>query len=128
RDWSSDVCSSDLDIPPPEVSEELQMALMRLPWPGNVRQLMNVVQSMMVIAEGGRLALRHLPPDLQDQDSQDASELTLDGAAGMSLDQIEKQAIRNALRLNRGNREQAARMLGLGERTRYRKLKEYVLK
>ncbi|HEX7010852.1 MAG TPA: sigma-54 dependent transcriptional regulator, partial [Phycisphaeraceae bacterium] len=120
--------AQEMEIAPPEVSEELQMALMRLPWPGNVRQLMNVVQSMMVIAEGGRLELRHLPPDLQDQDSQAASELTMDGASGMSLDQIEKQAIRNALRLNRGNREQAARMLGIGERTLYRKLKEYGLK
>ncbi len=46
----------------------------------------------------------------------------------MSLDQIEKQAIRNALRLNHGNREQAAKMLGIGERTLYRKLKEYGLK
>ena len=47
---------------------------------------------------------------------------------GMSLDQLEKQAIRNTLRTTGGNREQAAKVLGIGERTLYRKLKEYGLK
>jgi two-component system response regulator HydG len=48
--------------------------------------------------------------------------------SGMSLEQLEKHAIRNALRVSAGNREQAAKMLGIGERTLYRKLKEYGLK
>ena len=48
--------------------------------------------------------------------------------AGLSLEQIEKQAIRNALRIHSGNREANAAMLGIGERTLYRKLKEYGLK
>ncbi|HAI13979.1 MAG TPA: sigma-54-dependent Fis family transcriptional regulator, partial [Phycisphaerales bacterium] len=48
--------------------------------------------------------------------------------AGTSLDQLEKQAIREALRIHAGNREAAAKMLGIGERTLYRKLKEYGLK
>ena len=51
-----------------------------------------------------------------------------DVPAGMSLEQIEKQAIRNALHLNKGNREATAKMLNIGERTLYRKLKEYGLK
>jgi two-component system response regulator HydG len=46
----------------------------------------------------------------------------------MSLDQLEKQAIRETLRTTQGNREQAAKLLGIGERTLYRKLKEYGLK
>ncbi len=44
------------------------------------------------------------------------------------IDQMEKRAIRNALKIYAGNRELAAKMLGIGERTLYRKLKEYGLK
>jgi two-component system response regulator HydG len=48
--------------------------------------------------------------------------------AGTSLELIEKRAIRETLRLTAGNREQAAKLLGIGERTLYRKLKEYGLR
>ncbi|MFP4144129.1 MAG: sigma-54-dependent transcriptional regulator [Phycisphaeraceae bacterium] len=113
----------------PEVAEDVQNAMMQFDWPGNVRQLMNAVQNMVVIAEGDRIEPRHLPPELsQPQTPVDTAGGQLAETAGLSLDQIEKQAIRNTLRLSHGNREQAAKMLGIGERTLYRKLKEYGLK
>lgn len=123
--------AEQMDKPVPEVAEDVQMALTRFDWPGNVRQLMNVVQNMVVIAEGDRLESRHLPPEIRTPGTEsgagDSSVGSLVGE-GLSLDQIEKQAIRNALRITAGNREQAAAMLGIGERTLYRKLKEYGLK
>ena len=115
----------------PGVAEDVQMTLMQYDWPGNVRQLMNVIQNMVVIADGDTLEPRHLPPEIAQAT---AGSLTdSDGGAkfsggGMSLDQLEKQAIRDTLRTTSGNREQAAKMLGIGERTLYRKLKEYGLK
>jgi DNA-binding NtrC family response regulator len=115
----------------PAVAEDVQMALMRYDWPGNVRQLMNVVHNMVIIVDADRIEPRHLPPEIRGGgDGGGAREPAglLGETAGMSLDQIEKQAIRNALRINHGNREQAAKMLGIGERTLYRKLKEYGLK
>ena len=48
--------------------------------------------------------------------------------AGVGLDKLEKEAIRQTLALTQGNREQTAQMLGIGERTLYRKLKEYGLR
>ncbi len=48
--------------------------------------------------------------------------------AGVGLDRLEKEAIRQTLAMTQGNREQAAQLLGIGERTLYRKLKEYGLK
>ena len=113
----------------PAVAEDVQMRLMQHDWPGNVRQLMNVIQNMVVIADGDTLEPRHLPPEI----AQAAPGSEGEGSAkfsggGMSLDQLEKQAIRDALRTTAGNREQAAKMLGIGERTLYRKLKEYGLK
>lgn len=118
----------ELDKPVPAISEEVQAALMRFDWPGNVRQLLSVIHSMVIIAEEDRLELRHLPPDLDPGDD-DGSRISQPGSsAGLSLDQIEKHAIREALRTNNGNREATAKMLGIGERTLYRKLREYGLK
>jgi two-component system response regulator HydG len=119
--------TQDLGKPAPQLAEDVQMALMRYDWPGNIRQLMNVIQSMVVITEGDRLEMRHLPPELLGAAASTAA-TSGDSTAGLSLDQIEKQAIRQALRINAGNREAAAKMLGIGERTLYRKLKEYGLK
>jgi len=112
----------------PAVAEDVQMTLMQFDWPGNVRQLMNVIQNMVVIAEGDTLEPRHLPAEVAQAVGNDGELGGSINTGGMSLDQLEKQAIRNALRTTAGNREQAAKMLGIGERTLYRKLKEYGLK
>ncbi|MEX2214401.1 MAG: sigma-54 dependent transcriptional regulator [Phycisphaeraceae bacterium] len=111
----------------PLISEDAQLALMRFDWPGNVRQLMNVVQNAVVLAEK-TIEPRHLPPEILASAGELPAGDSATSAAGLSLDKIEKQAIRNALRVNSGNREAAAKMLGIGERTLYRKLKEYGLK
>src|SRR5690606_30135186 len=90
--------------PAPTVVEDTMAALTRFDWPGNVRQLINVVQQMVVVAEGDRVEPRHLPDEVRGTD-----EGTVDGVeikGGMSLDQIEKHAIREALRIHAGNREQ----------------------
>ncbi len=115
------------DKPAPEFSSDTMTLLMRYNWPGNVRQLMSVVQNMIVVADGDKLEPRHVSPQIAES-SPSSGDLGADSLTGLSLDQIEKQAIRNALRLHNGNREQAAKVLGIGERTLYRKLKEYGLK
>ena len=114
-----------MDRQPPTLAEDVQLALMQYDWPGNVRQLLNVIQNMVVIAEGDRVEMRHLPPEIRETGAGDDHVID---TGNLSLDQLEKQAIRNALRVSGGNREQAAKMLGIGERTLYRKLKEYGLK
>ncbi len=119
--------AQQMDKRMPEISEEVQLALMGYDWPGNVRQLINVMQNMVVIAESDRLETRHLPPELRDAAGQHSAGGAM-ATAGISLDQLEKHAIRDTLQLTAGNREQAAKMLGIGERTLYRKLKEYGLK
>ena len=120
--------AQQIDKPAPEISEDTQRALMNFDWPGNVRQLMNVIQSMVVIADSNRLEPRHFPPYLRDSVGAGLPGAGIDTSANMNLEQIEKHAIRDALRQHSGNREQAAKALGIGERTLYRKLKEYGLK
>jgi two-component system response regulator HydG len=112
------------------------MRLTAYAWPGNVRQLLNVVQNMVVVclgearAPGERpvLDIRHIPDDVRADDSADDDPGRAGSLAGNSLEQLEKRAIRETLRLTNGNREQAASLLGIGERTLYRKLKDYGLR
>ncbi len=110
------------------IEEQAQLLLMQYDWPGNIRQLLNVVQNMVVVADGPTLAVQDVPLEVREAATGGEKGDDLGSLAGLSLDQIEKQAIRNTLRLCAGNREQAAKMLGIGERTLYRKLKDYGLK
>ncbi len=118
--------AQEMDQPVPQVSEDAMMMLMQFGWPGNVRQLINVVQNMLIVTNDEQIEPRHLPEEVRQQAGD--TQANVDVPAGMSLDQIEKQAIRNTLRANAGNREVTAKMLGIGERTLYRKLKEYGIK
>jgi two-component system response regulator HydG len=118
--------AAKMNRPVPQISDGVASALMQHDWPGNVRQLINTVKNMLVLCEGESLETRHLPPEIAQPGEVGGAQSG--SLAGMSLDQIEKQAIRNTLRLTAGNREQAAKMLGIGERTLYRKLKEYGVK
>ncbi|MDQ7012728.1 MAG: sigma-54 dependent transcriptional regulator [Planctomycetota bacterium] len=135
------------ELPVPGITDAALMRLTAFGWPGNVRQLLNVVQNMTVTAIGdsggsGMVTLdtRHIPEDIRSEegaagaagagggggDGGDSG--VLGSLAGTSLEQLEKRAIRETLRLTGGNREQAAGLLGIGERTLYRKLKEYHLR
>jgi two-component system response regulator HydG len=123
----------------PRVTDGAMMRLTSYSWPGNIRQLMNVVQNMVVMALGEEqpagqapvVDLRHIPEEVRSDgagESDDGSPTSTSSLAGTPLEQIEKRAIRETLRLTNGNREHAAKLLGIGERTLYRKLKEYGLR
>ncbi|HYE03539.1 MAG TPA: sigma-54 dependent transcriptional regulator, partial [Phycisphaerales bacterium] len=126
--------------PPPDITDAAMMRLTSYHWPGNVRQLLNVVQQMVVMAVGESpegpipaLDVRLIPEDIAAADDEAAGTAAAPGGsagslAGASLEQLEKRAIRETLRLTGGNREKAAQLLGIGERTLYRKLKEYGLR
>ncbi len=111
-------------------------ALLAYAWPGNVRELKNVIESMVVVDFDGILDVDDLPEDLIVQAPGNPAELP--GAAGTgsiggghllgrSLEDVEKHFIAETLKLTGGNREETAKLLGIGERTLYRKIKEYGL-
>jgi len=109
------------------VTRDARRALMSYDWPGNVRQLRNVIESAIVVDTDGLIG----EDDLEGTDLMPASAVSEgDGAAnliGRPLDEVEKFYIEQALKLTGGNREEAAKMLGIGERTMYRKIKLYGL-
>ena len=93
-------------------------------WPGNVRELRNCIKMMVIMAESEMLDVADLPFEMH-QAAGTADELS--NIAGVSLDELEKTAISRTLQMVNGNREMAAQMLGIAERTLYRKIKEYQL-
>ncbi len=103
--------------------------LMSFDWPGNVRQLKNTIESMVVVDFDGVLDLDDLPDDLASGEATiaDAGGRGLGELVGKPLSEIEGMFIAETLEFTNGNREEAAGMLGIGERTLYRKIKEYQL-
>jgi two-component system, NtrC family, response regulator HydG len=119
--------SSSHEKPIPTITTAVRRALQGYSWPGNVRELKNVIESMIVIDSDGVLDVDDLTEDLiattppaPESGTSSASHLV-----GRPLEEVEKYYIGETLKLTNGNREEAAKLLGIGERTLYRKIKEY---
>jgi DNA-binding NtrC family response regulator len=111
------------------VSQAAMMRLVAYDWPGNVRELMMVVHRMVVTAMGDAIDVGDVPEEIRAADRDEGGVAAADGAlAGIDMAQLEKEAIRQTLARTQGNREQAAQLLGIGERTLYRKIKDYGLR
>ncbi|MDB5308045.1 MAG: sigma-54-dependent Fis family transcriptional regulator [Gemmataceae bacterium] len=98
-------------------------------WPGNVRELRNLIDSMVVLDLDGELTLDDLPEDAGVRPAGlgggPPGALGPDQLIGRPLAEVERYYIEKALELTGGNREEAATLLGIGERTLYRKLQEW---
>jgi len=102
---------------------DAQQILVSHAWPGNVRELRMTLEQMVVMSSGPWLGVENLPQGIRPSAAAQPGELK--NLAGMSIEQVEKEHIRSTLEMTQGNREQAAKILGIGERTLYRKIKEY---
>jgi two-component system response regulator HydG len=111
------------------MSAAARRRLQAFDWPGNVRQLRNVIESMVVVDFDGVLDLDDLPSELSGEAAPAplASGDSLAGLVGKPLAEIERLFITATLERAGGNREAAAEMLGIGQRTLYRKIKEFGL-
>jgi len=99
-------------------------ALRHFRWPGNVRQLRNVIEGMVVLARGSEVGVRDLPEEIR---ATTARGRPLHLRLGASIAEMEREMIRATLEHTDGNRAAAARVLGLGRKTLYRKIEEYGL-
>jgi DNA-binding NtrC family response regulator len=100
------------------ISEDTMGLLMDYTWPGNVRELENCIERAVVLAKGPVITPAELPPSIRAASRQEGLRLPV----GIALADLEREAILRTLSHCRGNRSAAARMLGLSERTLYRKL------
>lgn len=94
-------------------------------WPGNVRQLRNLVERLVVTIPQTTITAADLPPDFRR--GRDGRESLLTIQAGMTLAQVEEELIRQTLLKVTSNREEAAKRLGISRRTLQYKLREYGL-
>ena len=106
----------------PTISNEVMDFLVHYAWPGNVRQLRNAIETMVVMSRQEELTREHLPSYLSGGKI-GPSEIASDSKG--TLDDLERIAIQNALKQSMGNRTHAAQNLGISVRTLQRKIKNW---
>lgn len=102
------------------ISRDAMARLMEYDYPGNVRELENIIEQAFVLCKGGMIELHHLPPELRP-----AVHETSRGLGPMSIDAMEKHLIIETLQRHGGNRTEAAQDLGIDMSTLYRKIKYF---
>ncbi len=94
-------------------------------WPGNVRQLRNVIERALVMTRGPVLTVADLPPEAS---SNGASSPTFELKLGTSIEEVERELILRTIEMLNGNKAQAAEILGISLKTLYNRLERYQLK
>ncbi len=121
------------------ISKDALRALINYEWTGNVRELENAIERAVIIASGRQIELDDLPDSISEMaagsDSHSKVErirATADGTAFMvdlempaTMDEVEKQVIDATLKFTDGDKSRAARLLGIGRKTLYRKLDQF---
>jgi transcriptional regulator with PAS, ATPase and Fis domain len=109
-----------------ELADATMQALTRHDWPGNIRELLHVVESALVVSDGAEVRTEHLPVLLRSPTEPQPNSPGSTVALG-TLEELERSHIRAVLRSTDGHRGHAAQILGISERNLYRKLREYNL-
>ncbi len=109
------------------ITEAAMRILTGCEWPGNIRQLKNVIRTMVVMCDRDKIDVPDLPPEISPRRQLPGASGPPASLAGVSLNDLERKAIMDTLARTEGNREKAAKILGIGERTLYRKIREYNL-
>jgi two-component system response regulator HydG len=120
-------------------SDETLRMITEYDWPGNVRELENAIERACALSSGPVLHMGDLPTQLQDfrmqrggassfagiEEDEQEDALATPKSGIVSIAELEKKAIMDTLRQLNGDKLMAARLLGIGKTTLYRKLKEY---
>jgi len=123
----------------PGISRPALEALNRYDWPGNVRELENAVERAVIIASGRQIELDDLPEQIsrtvreerartrgeRERAAEEGRVVTLEIEVPATIDEIERRAIEATLDYTGGDKTRAARTLGIGRKTLYRKLRQY---
>ncbi len=122
--------ANELNRPVPPVGEDVWKALLDYSYPGNVRELANVVERMLVVCWPGPITLHDLPGEVReitDHETKSRQMLKELPEGGVPLHEVEKQLIFKTLQTTFGNKCEAAKMLGITRRLLYLRLAQYGL-
>ena len=103
------------------ISNECISALQQYNWPGNIRELKNVIERAVILADTNILSVDNLPLEIQSSTPVNSNNLI----SAFSLASIEKLHIQKVLNYTNGNKTEAAKLLNIGLTTLYRKIEEY---
>ncbi len=118
-----DELAPQLPAAPRHIDDAALERLLKHGWPGNIRELRNVLERAMLVARGREtLDIESLPVELRSRGGEESGRVEL-----RSLDDVERDHIARTLRAVRGNRSQAARVLGISRATLIKKIKDYGL-
>jgi DNA-binding NtrC family response regulator len=115
---------------PPEIHPETQACLQRYAWPGNIRELRNVLERALILAGGFTLQVEHLPPEIGGQPAGSGTGATTTAAIslpadGLRLEDVERDLVRQALDATGGNQVRAARLLGISRDALRSRMKKF---
>jgi len=113
--------SKENNFPTPQLNTETIGILNSYSWPGNIRELRNFCENLVVLNRGGVITPYDLDPRFFDQNINQDSTLS-NSPASLSVEDNEKRLLRNALLQAGGNRTKAAELMGVSRRTLHRKL------
>jgi DNA-binding NtrC family response regulator len=102
------------------VDAEAMQILEQYPWPGNIRELRNVIERATILSEGDFIGVRHLPPLLVTRGEETLPTMTL--TPGTTVDEAERRLILLTLDHTRNNKTRAAEILGISLKTLHNKL------
>jgi DNA-binding NtrC family response regulator len=114
--------SREYAVEPKSVTPEAMRKLLDYYWPGNIRELQNVIERAFALSPQPEIRVEDLPASVE-QGGAPTPRLNVDGP--LALADIEKQAIEAALRRSGGNKNEAARLLGIDRQRLYRKIEKY---
>ena len=104
-----------------EIEPDAMQTLEAYHWPGNIRQLINVIERAKILADGDVIDIEDLPSEIR----RPAQEGIVQQGAGDRLDEIERSHVIEVLERENGNKARAARALGINRRSLYRLLEKY---
>ncbi len=108
------------------ITEDAMQALMRYDWPGNIRELRNVLERMVVLSREDELTLDNVPIKIRGSQRPSIKGVKrLHASEKLDIEKNERELIIEALHACKGNRTRAAEKLGISRRTLHRKLSEY---
>ncbi|KQN32462.1 two-component system response regulator [Pedobacter sp. Leaf41] len=108
--------SIKVNRPELKMTDNILNAFQQYNWKGNIRELKNVIERLVILSDGAQLNTAALPPDFFEFTPQENK---------FNLNQIEKQHIQKVLIHTKGNKTETSRLLGIGLTTLYRKIEEY---
>ncbi len=109
--------------PTPTMDDECRELLKAHPWPGNVRQLRNVIERALIVCQGTAITTADLPPEFRAHNQNETGWFRV--RLGVSLEEVERELIVRTIEFAGGNKTRAAEILGVAPKTLYNRLERY---